>query len=126
VPFEPGACNSGRFSEHSEIKTVSELIRATRPHTRPAILATKITEKIIMVMNQDQDDVVPKAGDVAVQRGTNRAWANRGTETWIIMFVLVNGVSTRDTDASVTKGIPARQASGHSTSPYWRSTAKIH
>jgi mannose-6-phosphate isomerase-like protein (cupin superfamily) len=38
----------------------------------------------------DEDEVHLKAGDVIVQRGTNHAWANRGTETCRIAFVLID------------------------------------
>ena len=43
-------------------------------------------------------------GDVVVQRGTNHAWANRGTEPCTIMFVLIDGV----TSSGEGKGIPLR------------------
>jgi quercetin dioxygenase-like cupin family protein len=33
-----------------------------------------------------------KAGDVVVQRGTNHAWANRGTEVARIAFILIDAV----------------------------------
>lgn len=38
----------------------------------------------------DDDEVHLKAGDVVVQRGTNHAWANRGTENCRIAFVLID------------------------------------
>ena len=38
----------------------------------------------------DADEVHLKAGDVIVQRGTNHAWANRGTENCRIAFVLID------------------------------------
>lgn len=60
--------------------------------------------EIWMVMDNEEDDVLLKAGDVVVQRGTNHAWANRGTEPCTIMFVLIDGVTT----AGNGKGIPPR------------------
>jgi len=41
-------------------------------------------------MLMDDSEVHLKAGDVLIQRGTNHAWSNRGTETCIIAFVLVD------------------------------------
>ncbi len=39
-------------------------------------------------MLMDEEDVHLRAGDVIIQQGTNHAWANRGTEPCLIMFVL--------------------------------------
>jgi quercetin dioxygenase-like cupin family protein len=60
--------------------------------------------EIWMVMDEEKDDVLLKAGDVVVQRGTNHAWANRGTEPCTIMFVLVDGVI----EEGKGKGLPPR------------------
>jgi quercetin dioxygenase-like cupin family protein len=60
--------------------------------------------EIWMLMDNEEDDVLLKAGDVVVQRGTNHAWANRGMEPCTIMFVLIDGV----TKNGQGKGIPAR------------------
>ena len=38
----------------------------------------------------DEDEVHLTAGDVVVQRGTNHAWANRGTEPCRIAFILID------------------------------------
>lgn len=44
----------------------------------------------------DDSEVVLRAGDVVVQRGTDHAWANRGTEAARVAFVLVDGRFTPD------------------------------
>jgi quercetin dioxygenase-like cupin family protein len=44
-------------------------------------------------MMLDEEDYLLKAGDTFVQRGTNHAWSNRGTETCQIAFVLVDGIA---------------------------------
>ena len=41
-------------------------------------------------MDMDQSTVKLKAGDVMVQRGTNHAWVNRGTEVARAAFVLID------------------------------------
>jgi quercetin dioxygenase-like cupin family protein len=64
--------------------------------------------EITMLMDDPADDVQLKAGDVVVQRGTNHAWSNRGTEPCVIMFVLVDGVTRCDAPEADQKGIPAR------------------
>ena len=38
----------------------------------------------------DKDEVHLSTGDVVIQRGTNHAWANRGTEPCNIAFVLID------------------------------------
>ena len=72
--------------------------------------AMVITGEIWMLMDDEEDDVLLKAGDVVIQRGTNHAWANRGTETCIMMFVLVDGVTSRDAEGDARTGIPQRGA----------------
>ena len=47
--------------------------------TRSVDYGIVISGEIDMLV--DEDEVHLKAGDVIVQRGTNHAWANRGTET---------------------------------------------
>lgn len=49
--------------------------------------------EIWMLMDEEEDDVLLKTGDTVVQRGTNHAWANRGTEPCIMLFVLIDGVA---------------------------------
>lgn len=39
----------------------------------------------------DESEVTLSAGDIVVQRGTDHAWANRGTEVARVVFVLVDG-----------------------------------
>ena len=41
-------------------------------------------------MDMDNSTVRLKAGDVMVQRGTNHAWVNRGTERARLAFVLID------------------------------------
>lgn len=41
-------------------------------------------------MDMDDSTVKLKAGDVMVQRGTNHAWVNRGTERARVAFILID------------------------------------
>ena len=43
-------------------------------------------------MELDDSTVHMKAGDILVQRGTNHAWVNRGTEPARVAFILVDAV----------------------------------
>jgi quercetin dioxygenase-like cupin family protein len=43
-------------------------------------------------MDMDNSTVRLKAGDVMVQRGTNHAWVNRGSERARVAFVLIDAV----------------------------------
>jgi mannose-6-phosphate isomerase-like protein (cupin superfamily) len=38
----------------------------------------------------DEGETVVRAGDIVIQRGTNHAWANRGTKNCRVAFVLVD------------------------------------
>jgi mannose-6-phosphate isomerase-like protein (cupin superfamily) len=40
----------------------------------------------------DEGEVLLKAGDVLVQRGTNHAWSNRTNENAVVAFVLIDAV----------------------------------
>jgi mannose-6-phosphate isomerase-like protein (cupin superfamily) len=44
----------------------------------------------------DDSEVTLYAGDVVVQRGTDHAWANRGTTTAKVAFILVDGAFEPD------------------------------
>ena len=67
--------------------------------------AIVLTGEIWMLMDDESDDILLKAGDVLIQRGTNHAWSNRGTETCIVAFVLIDGVGRRDAPVGMQKGI---------------------
>ncbi len=41
-------------------------------------------------MRMDDSTIKLKAGDVLVQRGTNHAWINRGTEPARVAFILID------------------------------------
>ncbi len=70
--------------------------------------AIVLTGEIWMMMDEEEDDLLLRAGDVLVQRGNNHAWSNRGTEPCVIAFVLIDGVTSRDAPAGKDKGIPSR------------------
>lgn len=65
------------------------------PGNKPAMHRTETIDYVIVIsgeidMDMDDSTVTLKAGDVMVQRGTNHAWVNRGTETARVAFVLVD------------------------------------
>jgi quercetin dioxygenase-like cupin family protein len=51
--------------------------------------AIVLSGEITMLL--DDTEVTLRAGDVLVQRGTNHAWTNRGTEPARIAFILLDG-----------------------------------
>ncbi|MDE0695363.1 MAG: cupin domain-containing protein, partial [Boseongicola sp.] len=65
-----------------------------------------LTGEIWMVMDDEADDLLLKAGDVLVQRDNNHAWSNRGTEPCVIAFVLIDGVTRRGAPEGGQKSIP--------------------
>jgi quercetin dioxygenase-like cupin family protein len=61
----------------------------------PAMHKSTTTDYIILLKGQitlvlDDEEVDLKPLDVVVQRGTNHAWVNRGTEDAVLMAVLVD------------------------------------
>ena len=64
----------------------------------PAMHKSKTTDYIILLKGQitlilDEMEVDLKPLDVVVQRGTNHAWVNRGTEDALLMAVLVDAAA---------------------------------
>lgn len=72
--------------------------------------AVILSGEIYMLL--DETEVLLKAGDVVVQRGTNHAWSNRGSEPCVIAFVLIDGVTRRDAPEGARRGIPPRRTDG--------------
>ena len=70
--------------------------------------AIVLSGEIWMMMDEEEDDLLLRTGDVVIQRGNNHAWSNRGTEPCVIAFVLIDGVTQRDTHADRAKGKPRR------------------
>jgi mannose-6-phosphate isomerase-like protein (cupin superfamily) len=53
----------------------------------------------------DDTEVVARAGDIVVQRGTDHAWANRGDSVARVVFVLVGGEFQPDLLSVVDPGV---------------------
>jgi quercetin dioxygenase-like cupin family protein len=70
--------------------------------------AIVLSGEIWMMMDEEEDDLLLRAGDVVIQRGNNHAWSNRCTEPCVIAFVLIDGVTQRDAPADRAKGKPRR------------------
>jgi quercetin dioxygenase-like cupin family protein len=67
------------------------------PGNAPRMHRTETIDYVIVLegeieMDMDQSSVKLKAGDVMVQRGTNHAWANRGSSRARVAFVLIDAV----------------------------------
>jgi mannose-6-phosphate isomerase-like protein (cupin superfamily) len=79
------------FAEMGASDAIVEDARHPFMHrTNSVDYAVILSGEITMLL--DDSDVQLKAGDVVVQRGTNHAWSNRGKETCLIAFVLVDAV----------------------------------
>ena len=65
------------------------------PGNKPHMHRTETIDYVLVLegeieMDMDRSTVKLKAGDVMVQRGTNHAWANRGTKRARVAFVLID------------------------------------
>ena len=74
--------------------------------TNSVDFAIILSGEIYMLLDDTETHL--QAGDVVIQRGTNHAWSNRGTEPCVVMFVLVDGVTRRDAAGDERTGIPRR------------------
>lgn len=78
------------FGEMGASHNVVEGARHPFMHATDTVdYAIVLSGEITMLM--DEEDVHLKAGDILIQRGTNHAWSNRGTEPCVIAFVLIDG-----------------------------------
>ncbi len=95
------------FAEMGASANIVEDARHPFMHRTDSVdYAVILSGEIYMLL--DEDEVHLSAGDVVVQRGTNHAWSNRGTEPCVIAFILIDGVTSRAADDQAKKGIPAR------------------
>src|SRR5580692_11151246 len=97
----PPESQSAHLSTEEKQKIWSELFKSwnaagAQPNTSrdPGMHATETTDYIILLSGQitlvlDKEEVDLKPLDCVVQRGTNHAWVNRGTEDAVLMAVLV-------------------------------------
>ena len=96
------------FAEMGAAQNIVEGARHPFMHRTDSLdFAVVLQGEIFMLL--DDDEVHLSAGDVVVQRGTNHAWSNRGTESCIIAFVLVDAVTCRDAEDGSKRGIPDRR-----------------
>jgi mannose-6-phosphate isomerase-like protein (cupin superfamily) len=82
-----------RPEEHFSSMKATAAAAAMRRH--PGMHRTKTLDYAIILAGEvyavlDEDEVLLKAGDVLVQRGTNHAWSNRSDRPCLIAFVLVD------------------------------------
>ena len=61
----------------------------------------------------DDSEVLLKAGDVVVQRGTDHAWANRSDKVCRVAFILVDGQFQQDLLDVLPPGVKLSQAGPH-------------
>lgn len=77
------------FAEMGAAENIVENARHPFMHRTDSVdYAIILSGEITMLL--DDSEVHLRAGDVLVQRGTNHAWSNRGSETCLIAFVLVD------------------------------------
>jgi len=92
VEFKPENEDSGtEEAEFLRVVGTEQPENARHPgmhRTRSVDYAVIISGEIDLLL--DDDEVHLKAGDVVVQRGTNHAWVNRGTEPCAMAFVLLD------------------------------------
>ena len=67
-----------------------KLILASKSGVRKKILDDNGIDSDVIVSNVDEEEVKLKPYDVVVQRRTNHAWVNHGTEPALLIAVLID------------------------------------
>lgn len=62
--------------------------------------AIVLAGEVVLVL--DEEEVTMKAGDIAIQRGTNHSWANRSSEPCRVAFVMLGGRYAPELKAALT------------------------
>ena len=112
-PSSAAAARTARCSASSNIRRIRERLAAiAREHAlpddsgraeatdrnnprHPGFHKTATIDYAIVLSGEiyammDEGEVLLKAGDVLVQRGTNHAWSNRTAEPAVVAFVLID------------------------------------
>ena len=87
-----------RLAAMNEKQREAAISRKPDTTRHPGMHKTKTVDYIILLKGEvtmlvDEGEVDLKPFDSVVQRGTNHAWSNRGTESCFIAFVLIDGVA---------------------------------
>lgn len=69
-----------------------------------------------MTLVMDDREIVLNKGDVVIQRGTNHAWSNRGTQKVRMLYILIDGKFAPALKAAL-EGFDARLADGTADQP---------
>jgi quercetin dioxygenase-like cupin family protein len=80
----PPPPNGTRFTVNEIVPGSAAVMHRTESLDYAIVIAGEID------MDLDEGSVHLRAGDVVIQRGTNHAWANRGTAPAVIAFVLID------------------------------------
>ncbi len=92
-----------RQGGHGEASSVGSGKRHPLMHrTRSVDYAVMLDGELTMLL--DEDEVLLKAGDVLIQRGTNHAWINRSDGVARILFVFIDARFDDDLAAQLEEG----------------------
>ena len=78
--------------------------RASVPVHRTASIDYGVVLEGEITLVLDDSEVTLYAGDIVVQRGTDHAWANRGSTTAMVAFILVDGAFESNLVATLPDG----------------------
>jgi naringenin degradation protein FdeH len=96
VEFPPDAQIAGTFDRVAAFEAIGAREALDPSAARhPGMHRTHSVDYAIVLAGEiwavmDVGETLLRAGDCLVQRGTNHAWSNRGTETCLVAFILVD------------------------------------
>jgi tripartite-type tricarboxylate transporter receptor subunit TctC len=78
-----------RVAKFPDVPTIAETVPGYEASVSFGLFyAIVLSGEIVALM--DEGEVILKAGDVLIQRGTNHAWSNRTDEPAYVAFVLID------------------------------------
>ena len=96
VEFPPDASLAGTFDRKAAFEGMGAGHAMDQDASRhPGMHKTSTVDYAIVLSGEiwalvDEGETLMRAGDVLVQRGTNHAWVNRGTQPCRVAFVLID------------------------------------
>jgi hypothetical protein len=97
VDFPPVGADAAGIDNAAVIREMGATLHSPdgRPARHPFMHRTRSVDYAVIIAGEidmllDDSQVHLRAGDVAVQQGTNHAWVNNGTETCRIAFILID------------------------------------
>jgi len=98
IEYPPDAQRLKSIKPEEHFASMGAQAAEAKSRRHPGMHKTKTLDYAIVLAGEiyavlDEEEVLLKAGDVLVQRGTNHAWSNRTDKPALIAFVLIDAAT---------------------------------